>query len=230
MVSDNWRPQVDALGWQQNLEKRLMNEERRPVISSASDLLGPGAAPFAVETNDWNDEACTFVGVFYSLPNEVQNSPDNTRGWIGETFGVEDGTGFQRLTLYDPIGPAPGFEKYERRFVTASGTVLYAAWERTDIGAITIPEPVQAGVVSTGSYTTPDSWQKVANVSFSPSFSGAVAVTVNNTTNWGGNPSSSSALWVKAENVSPSGFDIAIKSNTTRSPQAVHWIAALRTD
>lgn len=126
---NSWRQMVNYGDWMGQIEKRLLNVERQPVISHATDLLGPGAGPYAVQIKDWNADEATFVGVFYSNPTEGQaNSPDNNRYWMGETFGTEFGDGFQRLTEFSPLALVSP-DRFQRRFTTIGGVRLYSDWE-----------------------------------------------------------------------------------------------------
>lgn len=131
MSNANWRTPIDFKDWTQAMEKRVGLEERRPTISSAADLLGPGAGPWAVETNDWNDEACTFTGVFFGSPMTGQvNSPDDAKYWMGEVFSTQEGFGFQRLTQYrlEPSGTGSWTPRV-RRFRSVSDLVVFGGWE-----------------------------------------------------------------------------------------------------
>lgn len=144
-MTDSWRiPTSFDDAWNNN-QKRMMRQERRPSITNASQILGPGAAPFAVLLNDWNEEAATFNGIYYSEPGTV-NAPDtqgdpegtpSTMYWLGETFGCltdnEERYGFQRLTRIrvtaDTPGGAPAWTEYRRRFFPQGELVAYTAWD-----------------------------------------------------------------------------------------------------
>jgi hypothetical protein len=138
-AANSWRIPIDFKDWMQNIEKRMLNEERRPLISSATDLMGPGAGPFANRVLDWNSDEAAFTGVFYSVPEGGQaNSPDNTLSWIGEVFSIEDGSGFQRLTQFWPntsTADIPGWPGSvvplvrRRHFVSPTGQRAYSTWE-----------------------------------------------------------------------------------------------------
>jgi hypothetical protein len=146
-VTHDWRIPTDAETQWSHTQKRLMRQERRPSVTSASQLLGPGAAPFAVLLNDWNDEAATFNGTYFTEPDAANLPPDSTydaedtstwRWWLGETFGYSDGDdqrwGFQRLTRVrvaaDTSGAPPvDWTEYRRRFFTTGDLVAYTAWE-----------------------------------------------------------------------------------------------------
>jgi len=73
------RQLIDTDDWMRRIEKRLMHEERRPQIRTASDLMGPGLGPKAVQLFDWNDDITLFNGFFWSEPGPAQHSPANTK-------------------------------------------------------------------------------------------------------------------------------------------------------
>ena len=69
---NGWRTNITFKDWMRDIEKRILNEERRPIIRAASDLMGPGAGPYAIETLDWNADETTFNGWFYSRPGALE--------------------------------------------------------------------------------------------------------------------------------------------------------------
>jgi len=136
--ANSWRTNIDAPDWMRDVEKRIMHEERRPFIGQPSDLMGPGLAPFAVETTDWDEDALAGNGFWWSGPG-AQGTPNgviNQDWWMGQTIGNEDGFGLQWTQRYRPAGdpvdlmdmpPTP----YIRRFYDpgAGGLRTYSAWE-----------------------------------------------------------------------------------------------------
>lgn len=141
-MTNSWRIPINFEMWVQQIEKRIMRVERRPAVTHASQILGPGAGPFAILLNDWNEESATFNGIYYSAP-DARNTPDDPAGastmhWLGETFGAEDVDGYrwgiQRLTRFhvetDAAGDPPvSWEEYHRRFFPDGELVAYTAWE-----------------------------------------------------------------------------------------------------
>lgn len=114
-----------AEGWFRSQEKRTLREERRPRVTHASDLLGPGIAPRAVQVQDWNSEETTFNGFFYSEPGAL-HSPDPAYDWIGQVIATPTGHGLQQVWQHSPTGPAT---QYVRTFHTHSlETPIYSAW------------------------------------------------------------------------------------------------------
>lgn len=97
--ANTWRGQITGEDWMRDMEKRVLHEERRPAISTASDLMGPGLGPFSVEVTDWNSATTVFNGMLHSLPG-AYNSPDATRFWMGTNQATGDGSGLQRVSEY----------------------------------------------------------------------------------------------------------------------------------
>lgn len=110
--------------WMRSTEKRLGHEERRPIVRRASDLLGPGFAPYAVHTVNWNSEETQFNGLFYSETG-AENTPDNSMTWIGTVIATRDGRGVQEVWNFD--GPEP--LHYTRSWTTGNNPIpTWTAW------------------------------------------------------------------------------------------------------
>lgn len=132
------RPQpTDYQGWMRAAERRMTSQERRPHPSVASDLLGPGIGPTAVEISDWNSDVIGFNGFFFSQPGAI-NSPDTTKHWLGFSLADTNGIGYQRIMVYrDPVSegtsnPFPAWPGviYTRSFYAADGSArAYSAWK-----------------------------------------------------------------------------------------------------
>jgi hypothetical protein len=117
-----------------DVEKRILHEERRPNIKSASDLLGPGLAPFSIWISDWNAPETTFNGLFHSEPGAF-NTPVAGRYWMGSSQATADGYGLQRVTEYrgyttDVVWPR---QTYVRKFFTvAESQRQFSPWRLDD--------------------------------------------------------------------------------------------------
>jgi len=129
---NNWTIDVDANDWMRGVEKRVLHEERRPQVRSASDLLGPGFAPYATPINDWNTDTAAFNGYFWT-PVGALNSPDGARQWIGTTVAYSDGSGVQEVSEKGFAGSPP--DRYIRTFRTQGGIRVYSAWASASTGA-----------------------------------------------------------------------------------------------
>ena len=127
----NWRMGVDADDQLRFNEKRLMHEERRPFVREASSLLGPGFGQYAIRTFDWNQPDCLSNGFWYSVANQVLNSPDNALYWMGITEGHADGNGVQRVRQYQfTTFDVEPIREYNRRFWTDSlGVLQFGTWQ-----------------------------------------------------------------------------------------------------
>lgn len=140
-MAGNQRQVINGHDWMRNVEKRMAHEERRPRITSAQELLGPGFSPYAVETQDWNADELTFNGFWYSTPGALHSpDPTNSKYYMGYTEGNGDGWGIQYADEYRPLAGddmawAP--QQWMRRFYppAAGGQRAYSAWCLTDEAA-----------------------------------------------------------------------------------------------
>src|SRR5262245_55571783 len=116
--------------WMRHIEKRLMHEERRPIPASAQSVVGPGISTYSRLVEDWNSDGPVVNGFFYSEANSVQNSPDNTKDWIGLVEANPIGQGVQRVWQYVDGSDNPVVAVgYTRTFATnADGSRTYTAW------------------------------------------------------------------------------------------------------
>lgn len=87
----NWTIPTDMLDFMAQSDKRLGNEERRPSVKSAVDLLGPGFAGGALCTpmTDFNDRNYWFNGLYYA-PQGTLNGPNGiaTVGGIDYPYDI----------------------------------------------------------------------------------------------------------------------------------------------
>lgn len=93
------RPVVGADDWMRSVEKRVGAEERRPRIVKASDLLGPGFGPYAVELADWNSSTARLNGLWVS--SDAANAPTDTGVYAGLTVCAQEGHGMQLAASHD---------------------------------------------------------------------------------------------------------------------------------
>lgn len=116
------------------VEKRVLHEERRPNIRTASDLMGPGLSPYSVLINDWNADETAFNGFFHTDPLAL-NTPDNTRYWMGTSQATPEGYGLQRVTEYQGGRTDATWPRltYLRKFFTPPGAQRqFSAWRLDD--------------------------------------------------------------------------------------------------
>lgn len=134
--ANSWRIPHTASDLIGGMNKRILHEERRPLIRSASDLLGPGLGPTAVQLLDWNDESTEFNGIFWSLAG-AQNSPDPASAWMGTSFTNDDGYGYQELTEFrDAINQGEAPQQWIRTFSGAGGIRAYGTWSKVGSGTL----------------------------------------------------------------------------------------------
>jgi hypothetical protein len=126
----NWRMGVNSDDYFRFLEKRLMHEERRPVVRSSTDLAGPGMGLFAARTFDWNDPPLVANGFWYSVAFQVRNSPDDEAHWMGITEGNNLPEGIQRVREYKVTDDGLPVREFNRRFwLDADGTQQWGNWK-----------------------------------------------------------------------------------------------------
>jgi hypothetical protein len=127
----NWpvpRTFEDTLRAQQ---RRLMHEERRPLVRNAADLMGPSLGPRAILVVDWNTDEAAFNGILYSSPG-AQNSPDGAAYWMGWTAANDGGYGIQHLFEFRTTVPMndPMREAIRRFYDPGSGALrAFSDWQ-----------------------------------------------------------------------------------------------------
>ncbi len=128
--------------WMRDIEKRLMHEERRPSVQPAFDVVGPGISTYSQLVSDWNSDGPVVNGFFYSDANQVINSPDDTRNWMGLVQSNSVGQGLQRVWEYvdTPDDPDPDPALWTRSFITNDdGTRTYTPWLQGGGGGSSVP-------------------------------------------------------------------------------------------
>lgn len=132
MSANNWRIPEGFEGWMRAMEKRMAALERRPVVTTPQDLLGPSLGPWAVHIENANSDEASLNG-FWHLHQDAANSPSNDYGWMGVTIAEATGWGVQiAYRVHDAAGIlATGSTGQIRRFFTPNGEVgrTYGSWE-----------------------------------------------------------------------------------------------------
>lgn len=101
-----------------------MHEARRPLVKKASDLMGPGLAPQAVEIPDWNGPETEFNGLYVSRPGAL-HTPDSAKWWIGLNIAQPGGYGIQKVWDYRSGGTPVS---HVRSFTLVGDTRLFSPW------------------------------------------------------------------------------------------------------
>lgn len=143
----NWPIVTDAESYFRHNEKRLLHEQRRPVVGHGN-IIGPGISPNANQVDDWNDDVCATNGYFWSefeAPNAPNGFPPpegfgipvrQDGVWLGHVVSMGD-RGYQTVRLMpvqnewyldnDPEDPGPEIILDRTWWVMESGRV-YTKW------------------------------------------------------------------------------------------------------
>jgi hypothetical protein len=117
----NWREDVDAETYFGHQQKQVTLADRRPVIRTASDLVGPGIDSNTVRITDFNDLLATFNGYFSSEPG-ANAAPNATDSFVGVVISDAEMGGRQEFT-----GLTSGIE-YSRTFKRSPVDPEALAW------------------------------------------------------------------------------------------------------
>jgi len=129
-MSGNQRQIITTSDWMRSVEKQIVHESRRPRVTNASDLLGPGIASYSVEIQDWNAEELKFNGFWWSQPGAL-HTPEENKWYMGYTEATQDGFGVQYADEFREIASdAWPPKRWMRRFYipSAGGLTAYSAW------------------------------------------------------------------------------------------------------
>lgn len=125
--TQNWTIPTDAFGAMQAQEKRLSHEERRPRITKASDLMGPGLAAQAVTLEDLTSDTASFNGFWY-VPTGAVGSPDDTKEWMGFTIANRTDGGVQVLWTFNNADAPHATMQRGFDYAVSGGTRFYSVW------------------------------------------------------------------------------------------------------
>lgn len=168
MSDQNWVIPTNALEFFSQQDRRIGQEERRPSIRKASDLLGPGIAPYAVPLTDFNSDMAAFNGFFIAEPStpDLNGGPDNTKWWVGQTIADQFNGGWQMFSTFQAADAVDGRHMLKvRSFALApdSNTRFYSAWQ--DIGGgVQLAGPVSA--TASSPFTTTMTMTRIGSIVF----------------------------------------------------------------
>jgi hypothetical protein len=124
--------------WMRTTEKKVMALERRPVVQTAGDILGPTIAPYVSAVTDCN-AAVTVINGFFYVPIGTPNSPGSALGWMVQTIAQADGYGMQiARPEHDGTGGLTTGPESVRRFWAPGGSTprIFSSWDLGDSGWI----------------------------------------------------------------------------------------------
>jgi hypothetical protein len=123
-MSQDWRIETEATDYFQHRDKRLVTEERRPIIRKSSDLVGPGIGSGAVRITDYNDILATFNGYYSSVPGALY-APNPTDSFIGHVIMDTELGGRQTFTS---LVSGNEYTRVFRRSPSDADSISYGAW------------------------------------------------------------------------------------------------------
>lgn len=138
--SQNWLIPTTAEEFFSHQNRRIGQEERRPSVRKASDILGPGIAPFATPVDDMDGDTAAFNG-FWILEPGAGNTPDITKWWVGQTIADQFNGGTQMLSTFRPDDAVGGQHLLMMRSFSIapdSPARFYSAWQRVGGGDSTV--------------------------------------------------------------------------------------------
>lgn len=134
MTSGSSPDATDFRGWMRETNRRLTAMEKRPPVTSALDLLGPGIDSTSALVADWNDDTTIYNGMYYSEVG-AQNAPDGVHRWVGLTITEATGSGYQLLAIIPATTDSSGtlaawtHTRKHRVFNTpTASTRVYSPW------------------------------------------------------------------------------------------------------
>lgn len=97
--SDNWRTEVNSADYFAGQKKRGAIDARRPNISKAADLVGPGIDKHAIRLTNFNDPLATYNG-YFAATGDAAESPDGDADsrWVGIVVSDAEFGGWQEFT------------------------------------------------------------------------------------------------------------------------------------
>jgi hypothetical protein len=110
--------------WMRSQEKRVMHEERRPRVTTAADILGPGFGPTATPLLDWNAEEARFNGFFYSEGDATNAPHDDAMLWMGTVIS----TGHHAIQVVYSHGDGPIEQWMRSVHIHENNLPSFTAW------------------------------------------------------------------------------------------------------
>jgi microcystin-dependent protein len=121
MSEQDWRITTDSDDYFQGQKKQGQNNNRRPQITKAADLVGPGIGLYCTRITDFDNLLATFNG-YFSADVAAANAPNDTSQFVGQVVSDEVIGGTQIFTdMVDGV-------EYRRLFRRAPEAPDYLTW------------------------------------------------------------------------------------------------------
>lgn len=124
----NWRTELDAGDYFLHQKKTLQVADRRPVIRSASDLVGPGIAGSAIRVTDFDNLLATFNG-YYSSEPEANAAPNTTDAFIGYVV-MDDTLGGRQV--FTSLMTGEEFTRVFLRNPSDASSIVWGQWKANE--------------------------------------------------------------------------------------------------
>jgi hypothetical protein len=121
---NNWRTELTAEDYFSHQQKRLQVSDRRPVLKSPADLVGPGIAAQAIRLSDFNDLLAMFNG-YYCAPSGSANAPTPTGHYVGFVVADPELGGLQ---VFTNLATGTEYRRVFTRLPTDTDLVTWGAW------------------------------------------------------------------------------------------------------
>jgi hypothetical protein len=141
-----------------DLSRAVMNQERRPEIKKASDLLGPGFGSYAKQLLDWNSPSARFNGFWAT--SDALNGPTETGKFMGLSIATADGHVAQVAIEHAHDAADPNRVYARRVHLHASQAIAYTPWEQVHPAPTGVPGGAVVFLETTA--TLPSGWEESA--------------------------------------------------------------------
>lgn len=208
MGSENWRTGIDAEDYFGAQKKITEVAQRRPTISSATDLpgLGPGIRQSAIRITNFNDSLATYNG-YYSALAGATNAPNSTEAFVGYVL-MDDTLGGKQV-----FTGLTSKQEYTRVFKRLAGDPSTIDWSA---GWVYVPRIASASEMTTVNATSIGA--SASNVYLTPP---SIAGSVGDTSVWSLVTSGSKGVKISKQGIY-TGYAVLNGSGTNTTITFVH--------